>query len=780
MRRMQTALAVLSVAIGVAAFGAVIGVRDWQQKQIRDLAVEFAPNVLVVRFAPQPGFVFERGQNYGITYDEAMALADLPGVVDVAHLGGSTTLLGGNVRVTRIPIAEQIFDVLALELAAGRPLEKRDAALGLPVTVLGAVIANELFGSAETAVGELVDAGGGSAFRVVGVLKPIPAEVSEFERLNVAALQPHSVTSPAFGPFARPAGSQAYVKHAAGQANEAQRAVAEAIARLPIAEATEVVSSDVWLGSQAVFRNQVADELDRGSSWIIVLALIAMVGNLANALGLRAVDRASVLAVNRALGATSFKAGSAIVLDALVVGGIGTVIGVALLPLSVRLVGSGIVGLQVTSSTTAYAATCGVVVSVLAAVVPAAWAIRMPIYLALREQLSPPVWDGIALTGMAAGALALVVASAIGGGTAEWFQQRVSEIGGNRLVVSTAVLGARTSVFSPPPLDVADAEAVELLPGVAGLAISASENASLLLADDHGERSTPVSGYRVDAAFFDVFPRPLLAGRTPTSQNETVIGTGIAELAFPGLGAHEVVGRSLRLGRPANVGGVPDVTEVTVVGVYASQPVVSIGDLYDSVIVRLRDPGASLADAFVVDLHMALEPQANLEQVKAAVAKTIDDRHAGGYAPAVVHEPAGDLSAARNAMASVASAWHAIAWLSFLIGGVGLATIVSVNLLRKRPEHALKRAIGATISRVAIESTAAALKIAAGAAAVGIVAALGITLWITTLAPWEFSVPLRPAIFALLVSMAVGLAAVIMPVIALGRFSPWSVLRGER
>lgn len=173
MKKMQTVLAVLSVAIGVAAFGAVVGVREWQQQQLHDLAVEFAPDVLVVRFAPQPGFVLERGQDYGITYQEAMSFADLPGVERVAYIGGSSTQLGNNVRVTRVPVTEQLFEVLGLNLAAGRPLEERDAAIGLPVTVLGSVIATDLFGSAKDAIGELVDAGGGSMFRIVGVFEPI-------------------------------------------------------------------------------------------------------------------------------------------------------------------------------------------------------------------------------------------------------------------------------------------------------------------------------------------------------------------------------------------------------------------------------------------------------------------------------------------------------------------------------------------------------------------------------------------------------------------------------
>ncbi|MFA5551291.1 MAG: ABC transporter permease [Trueperaceae bacterium] len=775
MKRIQTLLAVLSVAIGVAAFGAIVGVREWQLQQVRNLAIDFAPNVLVVRFNPPPGFVIESGQNYSITYDEAMALADLPGVESVAYIGGASVRLGGNLRVTMIPASDRIFNVLSMELAAGRALEERDAVIGLPVVVLGSTIAEEMFGSSDGAVGELIDTGGGSMYRVVGVLEPVPEAVAEFQRLNVAALHPVSpgLGGPSSG--TRPAGSQAYVRFGAGQEALARRSVADAVAQLPIGAATEVVGADVWLGSQAVFRNQVADELNRGSTWVVVLALIATIGNLANALGLRAVDRAKELAVSRALGATAARAAGRVVADGLLVGGAGTLLGLALMPIAVRLVGVGIDGAGVTAVAVLYTAACGVAISTLGALVPALWMLTLPIYKALREQLSPPVWDGIALTGMAAGALALVVASAIGLGTSDWFQKRLTEIGGNRLVLSTAALGARTSAFAPPPLDSVDAAAVAAVPGVANFAVSYAENTSLILE----EGATPVAGYRVDPEFFDIFPRPIMAGRAPVTATETIIGVRIAEMSFPGLSPEEVIGHTLQLGSAARFGAVDDASAVKVVGVYASQPVVSIGDLYDSVIVRLRDPGAPVGGAMVTDFHMVVAPSADFSRVKAAIAEVIDERHSGQFAPAVVHEPAGDLSAARTAMANVAAAWTVIAWLSFVIGGAGLATIVSVRLLRSRPEHALKRSVGATVNRIAGESTVAALRISFGAALVGVVVAAGVCYWVATLAPWDFSVPVAPALIAVGVSLAVGLLAVLLPVIALSRFSPWSVLRSE-
>ena len=779
MKKMQTVLAVLSVAIGVAAFGAVVGVREWQQQQLHDLAVEFAPNVLVVRFAPQPGFVLERGQDYGITYEEAMSLADLPGVERVAYIGGSSTQLGNNVRVTLVPVTEQLFEVLGLNLAAGRPLEERDAVIGLPVTVLGSVIATELFGSAKDAVGELVDAGGGSMFRIVGVLEPIPDQVGEFQRLDVAALHPFSSALSTFGEDFRPADSQAYVSFEPGQQAVAARSVREAVARLPIARATEVVASDVWLGSQAVFRNEVADELGRGSAWIVVLALIATVGSLANALGLRAVDRAKSLAVSRAIGATAVRAAARVVVDGLIVGGAGTVVGLALLPLAVRFVGSGIDGVTVTGAAVVYAGGCGGLISLVAALVPALWTLKMPIYNALREQLSPPVWDGIALTGMAAGALALVVASAIGVGTLDWFQNRLSEIGGDRLVVSTAILGARTSVYPPPPLDSVDARAIASLPGVAGFAASTAEGVSLVTPLAGGEGTSPVVAYSVDRAFFDIFPRPLLAGRVPEEPTEVIIGPDIAELAFPGVAIADVIGQNLQLGGAGGFGVASSLGEAEVVGIYASQPVVSIGDLYDSVIVRLRDQETPIGGSLVTDFHVVVDARTDHSQVKATIAQVINERHGAAYAPAVVHEPAGDLSMARSTMANVATAWRAIAWLSFVIGGVGLATIVSVRLLRSRPEHALKRALGAPIARIAADSIVAALRISSAAAVVGVVVALGVSYWVATLAPWEFTIPILPTLLAFLVALGVGLVAVVFPIVALSRFSPWSVLRSE-
>lgn len=114
-----------------------------------------------------------------------------------------------------------------------------------------------------------------------------------------------------------------------------------------------------------------------------------------------------------------------------------------------------------------------------------------------------------------------------------------------------------------------------------------------------------------------------------------------------------------------------------------------------------------------------------------------------------------------------------------LTGGVGLASIVIVRLVKSRSELALKRALGATQVRVARISLAMALRIAAYAAVVGLLAGGAVNYWVTTLAPWDFAWPWREAVDSVAVALVVAVLAVILPVVSFSRAQPWAVLKEE-
>lgn len=785
MRRSQTFLAVLSVALGVAAFATVISIDAWQRRQIRALSVEFAPDVLVVRQAePWPEDVeFVSGQNYGITFEESLEFESVPGVVNVAFQGSAGRPLGGMLSVQRVPVSESIFEVLGLSFAAGGPFEEDARLFDLPFLVLGATVAEELFGSAQAAVGQITDLGSArQTLRVEGVLEPVPAGVAEYQYLNAAALVPNS-PSYSFNPISgRPAGSKVFVRHEPGAAELAKRGIQEVLDGLPTGMVHEVVSSEKWLASQRLFRNRVADELTRGSGWVVLLALVATLGNLMNTLALRAADRAKSLAVRRALGATRGRILGEIILDGLAIGGAGTLLGLALWPLVAYLVEVGGEAIRFTPEALALAGGAGLVLTLAALVVPAVWTLRTPIYRSLRDELAPPVWEGVALTGMAAGVLALVVATSITSGTERWFHQRLAEIGADRVVLTT--IGGPPdrllSAMSPPPIDEVDMAAIAELPGVLGVAAAAQDLFMAVVTDESGEQPLfeRASVTRVYGSFFEINPKPIGYGRAPSARNEVVIGPLAAGWAYPDMPLAEVVGQPLVLARQSTA-GLSDQETFTIAGVFTERGWESFGDLYEGAIVRLARPeDPPMTSSTGRDLHIRVDLNADYDAVLGSISAVVNARHEG-FGAAVVHEPAGDLRQVRATMTNVGRAWLTMAWISLVVGGAGLASIVIVRLVKSRSELALKRALGATQVRVAGVSTVMALRIAVYAAVVGLLIGGGVTFWVTTLAPWEFSWPWRESLVAVVTSLLVALAAVGLPIASFSRTQPWAVLKEE-
>lgn len=783
MRPTQTILAVLSVALGVAAFATVAAIDAWQRQQIRALALDFAPDVLVVRVTTNwPEDVeFVPGQNFGLLLEEAAALSQVPGVADMAFQSSAGRVLGDVVSIQRVPVTHTFFDVLGLEFAVGEPFGEDAVLFDLPFAVIGVTVAEELFGSAEEAVGQIMSLGGQASVRVEAVLERIPAGVEEFQYLNASALLPHS-PSYAFTPLGRPAASRAFIRHEPGAAELAMSGLRAALDELPTGRLYEIVDSETWLASQQLFRNRIADELTRGSAWVVLLALVATLGNLANTLGLRAADRARSMAVRRALGATRPRIAAEIILDGLMIGGAGTVLGLALWPLIDRIVSLGGEALRFTPGALLLAAGAGMAVTLLAVIVPAIWSLRLPVYRALREDVAPPVWEGVALTGMAAGVLALVVASSITTGTEMWFRQRLAEVGADRVVMTTigGPVDRRTSALSPPPFDAIDAANIASLPGVLGVATAALDSSIAIVLDAVAEppQIELVTVARVSDTFFEVNPKPIEFGRAPATPDEVIIGPRAAEWAHPGVPLDQIVGMTMELAR--QWGGDISGNEVfTISGVFADRGWDSFGDLFDGAIVRMARPDdPPLTAAISRDMHIRVDLSADYDAVLANIRDVVNERHEQ-YGPAVLHEPAGDLGLVRATMAGVGQAWNVMAWLSLMVGGAGLASVVIVRLVRSRSELALKRALGATQTRVATISTGMALRIAGYASLVGLTLAGMATWWIATLAPWGFFWPWLESATALLTALLVALIAVSAPVFALSRTSPWSVLKEE-
>ena len=196
--RLRSALTMLGILIGISAVVLTVGLGAGARADIAEQIDELGSNVLVVSPGSSTDSSGVRG-GFGtastLTTADAAALTsagsapDVEAVAGVASTSGSLTVGTTNWTTTLMGTTPSWQDVRTRDLAAGRFITEADEVDAAPVVVLGPDTATELFGDAESAVGESVSSGG-STLDVVGVLEALSS--SEDTTNNDLAIVPMS------------------------------------------------------------------------------------------------------------------------------------------------------------------------------------------------------------------------------------------------------------------------------------------------------------------------------------------------------------------------------------------------------------------------------------------------------------------------------------------------------------------------------------------------------------------------------------------------------------
>ncbi|WP_395407570.1 ABC transporter permease [Pseudoduganella sp. UC29_106] len=120
-----------------------------------------------------------------------------------------------------------------------------------------------------------------------------------------------------------------------------------------------------------------------------------------------------------------------------------------------------------------------------------------------------------------------------------------------------------------------------------------------------------------------------------------------------------------------------------------------------------------------------------------------------------------------------------IAAVSLLVGGIGIMNIMLANVLERRREIGLKRALGARRRDVVEQFLAEALVIAVSGAALGMALGAVVAYTIAGLAGWSVAWSPLSLLFAVLLCVAVGLAFGVYPARQAAALDPISALRSE-
>jgi putative ABC transport system permease protein len=198
--RLRSMLTMLGILIGIAAVVLTVGLGLGSQQEVGARISSLGSNLLIVTPGSTTSTAGVRGgagSASTLTISDADALAspvaapDIAGVAAVKNSSLSLTAGSTNWTTTVIGTSPSWLDVRARTLSAGRFLTDDDDAAQAAVTVLGPTTATQLFGSTDV-VGRSVTING-IDFTVVGVLSSAGSDASA--NLDDQALVPMSTSA---------------------------------------------------------------------------------------------------------------------------------------------------------------------------------------------------------------------------------------------------------------------------------------------------------------------------------------------------------------------------------------------------------------------------------------------------------------------------------------------------------------------------------------------------------------------------------------------------------
>jgi putative ABC transport system permease protein len=175
--KLRSLLTMLGVIIGVAAVIIMISISSGTEKAIEEQITGLGSNLIFVQaYFSRGGFGPGAGQSSsgGLVYDDAFAIADeVNGVTAVAvEQGSSATVKAGNVTLDSVSLLGTTPDfpsVRDMTIASGRYFNETDLDRNQKVAVLGASLAEELFGDTPP-IGQTVTVGT-TKFTIIGVFE---------------------------------------------------------------------------------------------------------------------------------------------------------------------------------------------------------------------------------------------------------------------------------------------------------------------------------------------------------------------------------------------------------------------------------------------------------------------------------------------------------------------------------------------------------------------------------------------------------------------------------
>lgn len=402
---------------------------------------------------------------------------------------------------------------------------------------------------------------------------------------------------------------------------------------------------------------------------------------------------------------------------------------------------------------------------------------------ALDELSRRKLRTGLTLLGLIFGIGAIVAMQAVGEGSRREALKLVQGLGLNNLIVEAKTFDTdtlRENRSRSLGLTVADARAALAVVPDANRFAAEKRIKTHAIFSEQGAGEAQVSGVTPD--YFELAALQVAQGRPLSDQDEVelasvvVLGNQAARDLFP---AGEAVGQPVKLNHAwFEVVGVladrdlsTDKFEGVQLGLESNRAFVPLS----SARARFRlQPMEDEVDRF----WLRIEDPARIAQAARVTAAVLDQRHAGIDDVSLV-VPAQLYRQHQETQRIFQIVMAAIAGVSLLVGGIGIMNIMLANVLERKREIGLLRALGARQRDVIHQFLRETFVICVLGALLGVVFGGVLAYLIATLAGWQVAWAPVPIFIATASCALVGLAFGVYPARQAAQLDPIAALRTE-
>jgi putative ABC transport system permease protein len=375
--------------------------------------------------------------------------------------------------------------------------------------------------------------------------------------------------------------------------------------------------------------------------------------------------------------------------------------------------------------------------------------------------------------GVVIGVASLVAVSAVSTGAQAGVAESIRLLGANLVVADGEFINIGTrQTATDRVMTPQDAAAIAKLPMVTAVAPHQDIEGTVVSAGRY-KASTYVVG--MTPTYATLHNRGVSRGRTITASDVSfgrsvmVIGPKPRKRLFPGL---DPIGRTVRVGSH----------EFEVIGVL--EPRGKVGqDLDNQVFIPLPIATRVLLGGINTrSIDFRVQTEAQVTNAMDAVGTLLRGQH---HLPASypddfsIEDQASVLKTSQSASATFRLLTFALGGIALLVGGIGIMNMMLVSVHERTREIGIRKSVGADPWRVQLQFLIEAVVLSTLGGAAGILAGIGATRMIGSLAGWQTLIdPLQVAL-AFGVSVAVGLFFGYYPARRAARLDPIAALRYE-